>query len=147
MAASGMEMAAAAVELDISADANLPRTSHQAPQPSQTNWQALALGFRLASLVSSRAVRPAVVQLDTHLQEASLHFIDGLCEHLCEGLIEAQKEIFAAKVPMASHGRIKDVLDKLKAGVMLDAKTLMAGSWCVSRTQGPCTCTLNWRKK
>ena len=100
------------------------------PAKPQSKWRAIAIGFALASKVSSKAASKSSGDLNTSLQDSNARFTTSFLTNLSDAVHLAQNEIFAAKVPMAAHGRIRDALEKLKNS-MNNTTNEMLTSECV----------------
>lgn len=59
------------------------------------------------------------------LEEANKRFLASFSEFLIESVANCQKEVLAAKVPLASYGRVKSALDTVKVTLTGTAQELL----------------------
>lgn len=80
-----------------------------------SRWRSLAFGFGLAFNIGKLSAT-SETDLTVTLEEASREFLDIYVAGLEDAVATLQAEVLAAKVPLASFGRVKSALDKVCAG-------------------------------
>lgn len=59
------------------------------------------------------------------LEEANANFLSSFNDFVCESIGSCQKEVMAAKVPIASYGRVKSALEAVKDHLSGTAQQLL----------------------
>ena len=110
-----------------------PPPPPQEPAKPPPKWQALSQGFALASKMTAYAAKPTqdlAATLDNAIDKVLTSYFDGVKEHVAT----TQREVIAANVPIASYGRVKDALDKLKEALGTQARELLTTEFGFIRT-------------
>lgn len=84
-----------------------------------------------AALVSA-ATHPADVARS--LEEANTRFLATFNEFVCQTLASCQAEVLAAKVPLASYGRVKSALDTVASELTETAQQLLSTEFAQLRS-------------
>lgn len=93
-----------------------------------TRWQALSMGFGLASQMTAQAAS-STADVAATLQQANERFLKTFHDHTVEALMVTQSEILAAKIPLGSYGLVKEALDRLKLELTVKAEEELTNEW------------------
>ena len=150
-------VAAAAAEgthSDASSDAGLPSDNPSAveaapaPEAAIPRWKAISMGFGIATEISGGTKQLRADQADFVASVTAVggQFLTDLVAELNESVAATQSEVLAANVPLASYGRVKDALDRVRSALHIRltydlpherARALLLVA-CAQRVPEPC---------
>ena len=110
----------------------VPVAAPSVPAKDPPKWKGLSMGFALSSKMNALSVKPTA-ELATSLQEASTRFMTSFHEFIEETLAACQTEVLAAKVPLASYGRVKSALDAVKDTLTTTAEKKLTEEFAMLR--------------
>lgn len=153
-AAAGSWAAAAANHGDASSDATVhpdnARAQEAAPAPEAAipKWKAISMGFGIATEISGGVKQLKQDQADflANVTAVGGEFLTELVAELNESVATAQSEILAANVPLASYGRVKDALDRVRGAPTRHASEHNA-LLPFAHILCPCPCPCAWPRR
>ena len=146
--------AAAANHGDASSDATVhpdnARAQEAAPAPEAAipKWKAISMGFGIATEISGGVKQLKQDQADflANVTAVGGEFLTELVAELNESVATAQSEILAANVPLASYGRVKDALDRVRGAPTRHASEHNA-LLPFAHILCPCPCPCAWPRR